>query len=177
MKFRWRTCCHFESPLKEKGNGGRSGKPSARHALPQLLMFLSSTVIHLPLHLLTQPLSPEQGCIVSVHPFPTGLMQTHKTTVNAASTDLSSKELWKPCPDSHPFKAMPGCQWQQHDVPTVCLRKQPGAFPSIHAQPCWQELAAPEPARDARACTGSAVTAAPWNSLLRVQLRSQSSHC
>lgn len=57
------------------------------------LIFLSSTVIHLPLHLLTQLLSPGQGYIVSVHLFPTGLMQTQKTAVNAASRDLSSKEL------------------------------------------------------------------------------------
>lgn len=102
------------------------------------LIFLSSTVIHLPLHLLTQLLSPGQGYIVSVHLFPTGLMQTQKTAVNAASRDLSSKELWKPCPDSHPFKTTPICQRQQHDTTTIT---QPQDSSPEHPPPSMASLA------------------------------------
>lgn len=64
-------------------------------------------------------------------------MQTQKTAVNAASSDLSSKESWKPCPDSHPYKTMPTCQRQQCDITTT----QPQESSPEHPPPSTASLA------------------------------------
>lgn len=82
------------SPLSKKREGDQANPLLFMLCLSSCIsvIFLSFTVVHLPLHLLTQLLSSGQGYIVSVYLFTTRLMETQKTAVDDASSDLSSKE-------------------------------------------------------------------------------------